>query len=377
VNAARGIGGAFKWHSSGTREARWLIYCGKGSPGSDSRFLPGLFRTAGGHWMATAVPVQGPADLSMREGLRPMDPLLDLIRANLQLAEDGAACVIHTGSPIEPFQQITLERVDEFLSSGSLRPAQFSMISSGRPVATDDYLRSGRYPLRGETAPDTLDYGRLENAINDGHTLMLHGCDQWLPDLASITNDLRKYLKHPVLATLFLTPGHEVGLAVHSDPFDSLVVQLHGRKSWNVYHRLPEEVPFGAIAPELIGDPQLKVTLRVGDVLFLPHGCPHVAQADDISLHLTIGIRRMTVRELLSAALLRQDKPPAELRQLVPLALVPPDGVRTLLEPGFEAFIAELEALPWADVLAMSAGPLLPTWQPGALMRMSKAGQQS
>jgi hypothetical protein len=303
------------------------------------------------------------------------EPLLELVRSNVQLAEDGTARIIHTGDPIEPFKRITLERVDELLSSGTLGPAQFSLISGGQPVATDDYRRSGRYPLRGETAPDTLDYGRLEHAIKDGHTLMLHGCDQWLPDLAATTNGLREYLRHPVLATLFLTPGDEVGLAVHSDPFDSFVIQLHGSKSWNVYHRLPEEVPFGTVGPELIGEPQMKVTLTVGDVLFLPHGCPHVAHADDLSLHATIGIRRMTLRELLSASLLRQDKPPAELRQLVPLGPVPLDPVRSLLEPAFEAFVAELEVLPWADVLAMAAGPLLPTWRPRALVQMSEEAQ--
>jgi hypothetical protein len=301
-----------------------------------------------------------------------MEPLLELVRSTLELTDDGSPQVVFTGNPIEPFKQMTLERVDEFLSSGSLQSAQFSLISGGRPVATDDFRRSGRYPGRGDTAPDTLDYGRLEHAIKHGHTLMLHACDQWLPDLAAAANSVREYLRHPVLATLFLTPGDEVGLAVHSDPFDSFVVQLHGSKSWNIYDRLPNGVPFGMVERELIGEPQLRVTLTAGDVLFLPRGCPHEAHADDMSLHVTLGILRMTVRQLLSAALLQLDKPPAELAQILPLAPLSPSGVRSLLEPGVEALVSQLETLPWAEMLAMAAGPLLPTWQPGALVRMAR-----
>lgn len=304
-----------------------------------------------------------------------MMALLDLVRSTLE-SEDGTPRVVHSGDSVEPFQRITLERLDEFLASGNLRPPQFALVSGGQRVPTDGYRRGQRYPGPGEyRMPDTVDYGGLEQAVKNGHTLMLHGCDQWLPDLAAATNSMREYLRHPVLATMFLTPADEVGLAVHSDPYDSFVIQLHGTKAWKVYDRLPEEVPIGVVRRDLVGEPRLAARLTVGDILFLPRGCPHVARADDLSLHVTLGISRLTVRDLLSAVLRGREVLPAELNQPLPLAPMPPDRLRSLLEPGLDALVSQLEASPWAEVLAGAAGSTLPLWQPGAFVRMSAAAR--
>jgi hypothetical protein len=300
-----------------------------------------------------------------------MMPLLELVIATLQPPGHLMPRLAHIGGSIDPFPRITIDRLDEFLASGPLRPPQFTMVHKGQRASSDAYRSPLRYPGFGHyCVPDALDYDRLEQAMKIGDTLMLNACDMWLPELAAATNNMRRLLGHPVLATMFLTPADELGLAVHSDPMDAFVVQLHGNKTWKVYDRPADGIPIGRVEPELLGEPRLALTLHVGDILFLPHGCPHEAHADALSLHVTLGIKRLTVRDVL-AALLRRSKLPAELDQALPLATEPHENVDALLRAGATALTSQLEAAAWSDIFAQASGSTLPTWSQGTLARMS------
>lgn len=302
-----------------------------------------------------------------------MTSLVELVSSTLESQERLIPRLVHGGDPIDPFPRITMDRLDEFLAKGPLRPPQFTIVHGGKRASSGEYRSVLPYPGFSQyRVPDALDYGRLEQAIAAGDTLMLNGCDMWLPDLAAATNDMRRLLGHPVLATMFLTPADEAGLAVHSDPMDAFVVQLHGSKTWKVYDRPAASVPIGEVERGLLSEPRLTLTLNVGDVLFLPRGCPHETRADALSLHVTLGINRLTVRDLLTAAL-RRCRLPTELDQPLPFAQEPPERANALLRSAVSTLTAQLEAAGWPAVLAQVSGSTLPTWQPGALARMSEA----
>jgi lysine-specific demethylase/histidyl-hydroxylase NO66 len=96
-----------------------------------------------------------------------------------------------------------------------------------------------------------------------------------------------------------LSPAGGEGLRPHTDPTDAFILQLAGSKSWRVWSRSDRRSgPIDAV--DELGPPALETTLEAGDVLYLPHGTPHVAMArESTSLHATLSIEPRTWREVL------------------------------------------------------------------------------
>mmetsp|Transcript_8998 Transcript_8998/g.14202 ORF Transcript_8998/g.14202 Transcript_8998/m.14202 type:complete len:228 (-) Transcript_8998:16-699(-) len=76
---------------------------------------------------------------------------------------------------------------------------------------------------------------------------------------------------------------------------ESIVLQLYGSKSWNIY---PAAIPLSFKSqtrrpePHEVSNVSVKVTLNVGDLMYIPSGVIHEAYTLDnsISMHLTLGI---------------------------------------------------------------------------------------
>ena len=92
----------------------------------------------------------------------------------------------------------------------------------------------------------------------------------------------------------YLTPRGKQGLAPHHDDVEVFVMQTQGSKRWCVYapldgFELPAQ-PSPSLDPAALGPCVLDVTLRPGDLLYLPRGWVHQATstANGFSTHLTI-----------------------------------------------------------------------------------------
>lgn len=115
------------------------------------------------------------------------------------------------------------------------------------------------------------------------------------PGIWKINSMLQDYFQNFVGANVYLTPKGTQGFAPHYDDIEAFVLQLEGKKMWNVYApRNPsEELPrFSSpnFKQEEIGEPILTVELCPGDLLYFPRGFIHQCKAsEDIhSLHITI-----------------------------------------------------------------------------------------
>lgn len=113
-------------------------------------------------------------------------------------------------------------------------------------------------------------------------------------------------LEFPIRVNSYLTPAKSRGFSRHYDTHDVLVLQVSGSKTWQVYDNplpLPHEeqtyVPALGEQARLLAE----VTLQPGDVLYLPRGFIHGASANEhSSLHLTIGMRSLPLREVAASA---------------------------------------------------------------------------
>jgi lysine-specific demethylase/histidyl-hydroxylase NO66 len=172
----------------------------------------------------------------------------------------------------------SLGDVDHILSSTTPRYPAFRMVKDGRQLDRRSYTRSGR--VGGQPVDDLADPRRLYELFYGGATIVLQSLHRFWPPLSRFGRDLELALTHPVQVNAYITPPASQGLGVHRDEHDVFVLQVHGRKRWDVHD------PDGRPEERLI-----VAELAPGDCLYIPQRFPHAARtAASASVHLTVGV---------------------------------------------------------------------------------------
>ena len=228
-----------------------------------------------------------PDEASRQLDLPPADrgatPLERLVADPARFAETewGRLPVVERGRAglVELF---TIDDVDGFIARGVRRPA-VRMVRAGEILEPTSYCTTTR--LGGQSLPEVVDGLKVAEQLVAGATLVVQSLHrQWDP-LVDFADELMAEIGHPVQINAYLTPRSASGLRTHRDEHDVFVVQLDGAKEWTV---------------DGLGD----VVLEPGDVLYIPAGCDHSAvTTEDLSLHLTIGVLRITYRAVLQRVL--------------------------------------------------------------------------
>ena len=196
-----------------------------------------------------------------------------------------------------------------------------------------------------ETAAEST--GALADLFDKGATIRVKAIERFFEPLGELCRNLQEELASPVRANLYCTPGHSRGFNLHFDTHEVFVLQLMGRKQWQVFEPttpLPLEfvppLPFedndqalkrshvGRKGSEQdidqteLGLPTLEATMEPGDCLYLPRGFVHQANTlEEPSVHLTIGIHVLTWLDLLSVALGQAASQNESLRRALPVGL--------------------------------------------------------
>jgi lysine-specific demethylase/histidyl-hydroxylase NO66 len=184
----------------------------------------------------------------------------------------------------------SLGDVDHILSSTTPRHPAFRMVKDGRQLDPRSYTRSGR--VGGQPVHDLADPGRVYEQFHAGATIVLQSLHRFWPPLTRLARDLEGALTHPVQVNAYVTPPAARGLGAHRDEHDVFVLQVHGRKQWDVHD------PDGRTEAPLIA-----AELAPGDSLYIPQRFPHAAwTAETASVHLTVGVVLTTWADVLRRA---------------------------------------------------------------------------
>lgn len=210
---------------------------------------------------------------------------------------------LHHTAPERLAGVLSLDDVDRLLTASGLRTPALRVVRDGSVCPAGEFTRAGA--IAGEPLTGLVDSRKALALFDDGATLVLQGLHRYWPPLVRMVRDLELALGHPCQANAYLTPPGAQGFARHSDTHDVFVFQTHGEKLWEVVE----------------GDPGSgtgrEVRLEPGLVMYLPTGTPHSARSQEqASLHVTIGINRLTRRDLLRtevARLLRDEEYDAPL----------------------------------------------------------------
>jgi mannose-6-phosphate isomerase-like protein (cupin superfamily) len=192
---------------------------------------------------------------------------------------------LHHAAPEELVGLLSLDDVDHLLTATALRTPALRVVKDGSVLPTAELTRSAS--LAGAPLTGLVDSRKVLAHFEAGATVVLQGLHRYWTPLTDLVRGLELALGHPCQANAYLTPPGSQGFARHSDSHDVFVFQTHGRKLWEVVDGGPDGT-------------EREVLLEPGLSMYLPTGTPHSARSQEAtSLHVTIGINRITWREVL------------------------------------------------------------------------------
>jgi len=169
---------------------------------------------------------------------------------------------------------------------------QIELVLNSRPVNPEFYL---------ETLPDgarLASPAKVETFLAMGATLVADGVERIAPEVRAITDMLAERFAARCNANLYASFEGVQAFASHCDLHEVFAVHCAGEKRWRIYADRAED-PLVEIEGEdaqaridaAKGPVLLEVTLRPGDLLYIPRGYFHDALAASAdSLHLTFGV---------------------------------------------------------------------------------------
>lgn len=247
------------------------------------------------------------------------------------------------------------DAVDELLSRRGLRTPFLRVAQDGVTLPESSFTSPGGV---GATIGDQLDDTALWRRFADGATLVLQALHRTWGPVADFSARLSTELGHPVQANAYVTPPQNRGFDDHYDVHDVFVLQIAGAKRWFVrepVHPDPlRDQPWSdrrcAVADAAQGEARIDTVLEPGDVLYLPRGWLHAAQAQgEVSIHLTLGIHSWTryalAEQLAQSALaLLRDDP--QMRSTLPLGMDGPDGEIDIVRERLIAALTKVDPAP-------------------------------
>lgn len=238
--------------------------------------------------------------------------------------------LVTRGRPPDFFVPLFSTRdVDQVICYQKPGPGRLDLVTEGGFVR-DNFLGEG----------GVADINLVYESYLKGSTLVLSALDETWAPLVVFSRSLEARLSHPVAVAVYLTPPRFHGLQPHFDTQENFVLQVEGTKRWKVYEPVRELPPvqgsYLPVAREQLSAPLLDIELRSGDVLYLPRGFVHEAEAGDSpSLHITLDVHVRTWTDLLSDALAAMADRERRLRASLPAGFLRDDQAMQSLQSGF------------------------------------------
>ena len=227
--------------------------------------------------------------------------------ARVEAVTEGGAAALLTPVGIAEFKERYLERevlhvtrdrpgyfsgvygvgdVEAALHQSGREPDRFALVQSGMPRLDPEQYTIERPSVRWQWKKDhrsaiVIDPRRVGAWIHQGYSLVISDASLFSLRLQRWCNALQRELGAVVQANVYLSPPQSQGFDVHHDTHDTLTIQIEGEKRWRIYAPLVdlplESQPFPVGRTSSTLRMTHEVTLRPGDTLYIPRGCPHDA----------------------------------------------------------------------------------------------------
>ncbi|MFF4549903.1 JmjC domain-containing protein [Streptomyces sp. NPDC001406] len=194
---------------------------------------------------------------------------------------------------------ITEEEMWAEVDCGLLIRPYFTSFDEGVRTAISEMTKPRT--IVGHSVPGYINPEQIKRDFAAGGTFKFSQPEHWHPRLRALVRSLEPEFRAELESFVFLSPPGKTAIAAHMDGSHVLVLQVAGVKDW-VVGRLDETSTSdsdryaGGVIPY---DRRMEVTLRPGDVLYMPHGTPHSATArTGNSIHIAVTIEEPSTKDL-------------------------------------------------------------------------------
>jgi ribosomal protein L16 Arg81 hydroxylase len=192
-------------------------------------------------------------------------------------------------------------RLNEILRRHRLDFPRLRLVRDGRPAPVSSFLKHVAGG-RGRTNIPRLKTTELTKQLREGATLVLDAVDELSAPIEELAEGLELFFREHVQVNLYAGWQTSRGFDLHWDDHDVFILQVTGRKRWSVYG-MTRPYPLVADverAEKPAGEPLWGGVLEDGDLLYIPRGWWHVAEAlAEPTMHLTVGVHNRTGLDLL------------------------------------------------------------------------------
>ncbi|GAB3244603.1 hypothetical protein GCM10027346_42370 [Hymenobacter seoulensis] len=208
----------------------------------------------------------------------------------------------------------SIEDLDSLLAYNRPRGNSLRVVKSQQPMNPTIY----------ENPDGSLNLNQLYAAYADGYTIVVNEIQRFWDPIKMLVENIRNYMSHNTVANLYLTPENEKALSPHYDSHDVFALQISGEKHWILYDDTHFKTPLlNSFQPvfqreHLTGAKE--ITMRAGDILYMPRGVPHEAYTTDkSSMHITIGVHSTQWIDFIAKSLINLSQQHIELRRALPI----------------------------------------------------------
>ncbi|MET7597426.1 cupin domain-containing protein [Streptomyces sp. NPDC005481] len=198
---------------------------------------------------------------------------------------------------------ITEEEMWEEVECGLLSRPYFTVFNEGVRTAISDMTRRRR--VVGHELPGFIEPAQIREDFAQGATFKFNQAEHWHPRIRALVKAMEPHFAGGLEAFVFLSPPGKTAMQAHTDGAHVFILQVAGVKDWVVGRIDATSTSDSSLHEGPIADhARREVTLRPGDVLYMPHGTPHYATArEGNSIHVAITIEEPTAENLAEVVL--------------------------------------------------------------------------
>lgn len=214
---------------------------------------------------------------------------------------------------------LTADNIDQVLTTNWLRAPALRLVRQGRELSVENYTRDLNWG--GKTFTRVIDVSQVLAAYQQGVTIIIEALHRYWKPLALFCENLTKEIGLRFQANVYVSPANGQGLSTHYDTHDVMILQVYGSKLWNLFEPTidaPNKRFSFDRKTSTVGSLISEVTLKRGDLLYIPRGFAHQAlTTDDGSIHITLGIEFYEWLEVFRRAVEELEAEP-EFRKMLP-----------------------------------------------------------
>ncbi|MEA5427834.1 cupin domain-containing protein [Arcicella lustrica] len=232
---------------------------------------------------------------------------------------------IQRNNPDFFFSLFSIEDLDKVLEYNRPHGSSLKVVKSNQPMNSTVY----------ENQDGSLNLNQLYTAYADGYSILINGIQRFWEPIKMLMESLRNDISHNASANLYLTPENEKAFSPHYDSHDVFALQISGEKHWILYDETHLKTPLLNSYQPTFQREQLtgarEITMRAGDILYMPRGVPHEAYTTDkSSMHITVGIQSVQWIDFITKSLLNLSQKHIELRKALPIGFLNSDNENLL-----------------------------------------------